>query len=144
MLKMHLQPILDFFFVMSTERKERRSPQNSMLKNQQFVQQTHLQPIINYFNEPAQEKATNRKQSQRLQQPSSQQPSSQQPSSQSSDWLRWLWQTVIKIDTDPQVKQHVDHSGQVYWRVFDPVTDRRATFLSEDEVYQWLETRYYQ
>lgn len=134
MLKNHLQPILNFLFANSTERKEGRSPQTSMLKNHQLVQQSHLQPVINYFNEQAPEKATASKISQR----------SKLSGSKLSNWLDGIWKAMITIDTDPQIKQRVDHMGQIYWHVYDPVVDRRFTFLAEDEVYQWLETRYYQ
>lgn len=134
MLKTHLQPILKLLFADSTERKEGRSSQVSMLKNRQFVQPSHLQPVIHYFNEQAQEKATNSKLSQR----------SNPSNSKLSNWLRWVWQTAIEINPDPQVKQQFDHTGQVYWRVYDPITDRRFTFFDEEEVYQWLEARYYQ
>jgi hypothetical protein len=134
MLKTHLQPILNLFFADSTERKEGRSSQASMLKNRPSVQQSHLQPVIHYFNEQAQEKATKRKLSQR----------SKRSESKLTHWLHWVWQSAIKINTDPQVQQQVDHTGQMSWHVYDPLTDRRFTFFAEDDVYQWLEARYYQ
>jgi hypothetical protein len=100
------------------------------LKNSPTIHQSYLQPVVNYFNEQAQEKATVSKLSQRS-------------DSKGSNWLHWLWKTVVTIDTDPQVKQRFDRSGQMYWQVYDPIADRRSIFHSEDEVYQWLEARYY-
>ncbi|NJO79724.1 MAG: hypothetical protein HC827_15245 [Cyanobacteria bacterium RM1_2_2] len=136
MLKTHLQPILNFFFADSIERKEGRSSQSSMLKNYPIVQPSHLQPVVNYFNEQAQEKATASKLSQRSQ-------PTQPSDSKQANWLHWLWKTLLIIDPDPQVKQRVDHTGQQYWQVYDPITERYSNFFSEDEVYQWLEARYY-
>lgn len=44
---------------------------------------------------------------------------------------------------EPKIWQKKDHSGNLYWRVYDPKTDRSAMLSSEAEVRSWLEERYY-
>lgn len=123
-----LQPILNFFAssidASSTNRKEARSSQ-SMLKNQS-TQQSHLQPVIHYFNEQGNKRATESKGSQR---------------SEPVGWLRRFGQ-MLTVNTDPRIKQRFDRSGQMYWQVYDPVSEQHFAFSSEDEVYRWLESRY--
>lgn len=43
-----------------------------------------------------------------------------------------------------KVWQLQDRSGNTYWRVYDPNTNRSATFGSEEEVRIWIEELFYQ
>jgi len=43
-----------------------------------------------------------------------------------------------------QVWQGRDRHGNMYWRVYDPVTKASDSFSSVNEVRIWLEQRYYQ
>jgi hypothetical protein len=57
--------------------------------------------------------------------------------------LQNFWQYVITNQTEPQIEQKSDRDGNLYYRIYDPIT-RRYTFLaSEREVRIWLENRYY-
>ncbi|MBD1995809.1 hypothetical protein H6G00_04105 [Leptolyngbya sp. FACHB-541] len=42
-----------------------------------------------------------------------------------------------------QIWQVSDRAGNVYWRVYDPVTKDSTSFGSSSEVRIWLEQRYY-
>jgi hypothetical protein len=42
-----------------------------------------------------------------------------------------------------QVWQVGDRAGNIYWRVYDPVTKASTSFGSSSEVRIWLEQRYY-
>lgn len=44
--------------------------------------------------------------------------------------------------TEPQISRRVSRSGDVRWRVFDPVSGRSALLSSEAEVRAWLDSRY--
>jgi hypothetical protein len=44
---------------------------------------------------------------------------------------------------EPQIKQKSDRFGNIYWRVYDPISDSHCSFNSEQEVRLWLDTRYY-
>jgi hypothetical protein len=55
-----------------------------------------------------------------------------------------IWDFVFTpASNEPIVSQGRDRSGQIYWRVYDPVSDRSIRFSSEQEVRQWLEQRFY-
>jgi hypothetical protein len=43
-----------------------------------------------------------------------------------------------------QIWQVSDRAGNLYWRVYDPVTGASTSFNSASEVRIWLEQRYYQ
>jgi hypothetical protein len=59
----------------------------------------------------------------------------------------WLWQTVIDFlhtpSGEPEVKQKIDRVGNIYWRVYDPVSDRTVRFNDKQEVMIWLDERHY-
>ncbi|MBF2084702.1 hypothetical protein [Thermoleptolyngbya sp. C42_A2020_037] len=45
---------------------------------------------------------------------------------------------------EPRVWQTGDRAGNIVWHVYDPTSNRSATFASEAEVRIWLEERYRQ
>ncbi len=60
--------------------------------------------------------------------------------------LKVLAQRLIHwLATKPEltVKQKVDRSGNVFWYVYDPTTERTAYLASEEEVRIWIEERFY-
>ena len=60
--------------------------------------------------------------------------------------LKVLAQRLIHwLVTKPEltVKQKVDRSGNVFWYVYDPMTERTAYLTSEEEVRIWIEERFY-
>ncbi|WP_250126747.1 hypothetical protein [Chroococcidiopsis sp. CCMEE 29] len=63
----------------------------------------------------------------------------------SKSFLSYAWKTIsTPVSDEPQVRQRCDRSGQIYWQVYDPATNRSARLSSEQEVRQWLEQRFYQ
>lgn len=119
MLKTHLKPIVSYLFNAGHESVNSTSDQ--------ATQEKHLQPMINYFVEV--DLPDHREQ-----------PKRPQPAT----YLSQLWHALTTVDTDPKVKQRFDRSGQPYWQVYDPIADKHYSFGEEEEVYQWLERRYYQ
>ncbi|QKD81088.1 hypothetical protein HPC62_01880 [Thermoleptolyngbya sichuanensis A183] len=45
-------------------------------------------------------------------------------------------------EPEPRVWQTGDRAGNIVWHVYDPTSNRSATFASEAEVRVWLEERY--
>ena len=45
---------------------------------------------------------------------------------------------------EPVIEERRDRTGALYWRVYDPITQDRKFFYSEDDVRVWLDQRYYQ
>lgn len=68
-----------------------------------------------------------------------------QPSEQ---WgLKQWWEQFVSQFSgtqDPQITEFLGRDGQVLWAVYDPVTNYREVFASEQAVRVWLEQRYYQ
>jgi hypothetical protein len=136
MLKTHIQPILAFLFNSNTDSnlfkfdqgfdKSRVAAEAGSTKQNQWrdylVNQTYIDGVGG----------------------ASKQGSSQQKSGGLGTLLQQIWNAVLTPDTEPRIQQQVDWSGQPYWRVYDPTTDREHTFFSEEDVYQWLERRYYE
>ncbi|MBD2069335.1 hypothetical protein H6F93_17720 [Leptolyngbya sp. FACHB-671] len=50
---------------------------------------------------------------------------------------------LISGTHEVQIWQVSDRAGNVYWRVYDPVTKDSTSFGSSSEVRIWLEQRYY-
>jgi hypothetical protein len=46
-------------------------------------------------------------------------------------------------NSEVQIWQVGDRAGNVYWRVYDPITKASTSFSSSSEVRIWLEQRYY-
>ena len=44
---------------------------------------------------------------------------------------------------EPHIIQKGDRFGNIYWRVYDPISNSHCSFNSEQEVRSWLDTRYY-
>jgi hypothetical protein len=64
---------------------------------------------------------------------------------QPARWLVFLQRilaSVLMPDTEPRIQEYRDRSGQLYWDVYDPATNRAHTFGSEAEIYEWIERRY--
>jgi len=61
--------------------------------------------------------------------------------------LRRIWQTFLDFghspSGEPQVRQKTDRVGNVYWRVYDPVSDHTIRFDDQQEVMIWLDERHY-
>lgn len=45
--------------------------------------------------------------------------------------------------SEPKIQQKRDRSGNLYFKVYDPMTQHSCTLDSEREVRVWLEKRYY-
>jgi hypothetical protein len=54
-----------------------------------------------------------------------------------------IGQYLAKSRVEPRIKQKCDRFGNIYWRVYDPISDSHCSFHSEQEVRSWLDTRYY-
>jgi hypothetical protein len=58
--------------------------------------------------------------------------------------LSLIWDKVLSFLSDePKVWQERDRFGNLYWRIYDPISDRSATLASEQEVREWLDQRFY-
>ena len=49
----------------------------------------------------------------------------------------------IQTASELQITQVLDKSGNLAWRVYDPITYNTFIFNDEEEVKIWLEERYY-
>jgi hypothetical protein len=52
---------------------------------------------------------------------------------------------LIKLaagSSEPQISEHSDRQGNIFWRVYDPISQTSARFSSEMEVRIWLDQRY--
>lgn len=61
-------------------------------------------------------------------------------------WLRTVWKLLITSLTrrpEPQVWKSCNQDGDIYWRIYDPMTGRMAYLGSEEEVLAWIEQSYY-
>ena len=45
--------------------------------------------------------------------------------------------------SEPEIQQTLDRTGQTWWKVYDPLTGQTAYLESEAEVHVWLEERLY-
>lgn len=61
--------------------------------------------------------------------------------------LWWLGQAFRDFwhspSGEPQVRQKTDRFGNLYWRVYDPVSDRTVRFDNQQQVLIWLDERHY-
>lgn len=60
--------------------------------------------------------------------------------------IHQIWQAIaiiLPLSDEPQIYQKHDHQGNVYFHVYDPVTNSSFTFHSEQEVLVWLDERFY-
>jgi hypothetical protein len=58
-----------------------------------------------------------------------------------------IWNLLLKAfanSSEPQIYQKHDRHGNMYFKVYDPVTRQFGTFTTEQEVRVWLDQRYYQ
>ena len=61
--------------------------------------------------------------------------------------LHQLWQGFVHYLTqppEPKVWKKTNRHGEIFWEVYDPYRNLKATFTSELEVRMWLDQRYYQ
>ncbi|MBW4581949.1 MAG: hypothetical protein KME42_20480 [Tildeniella nuda ZEHNDER 1965/U140] len=57
-------------------------------------------------------------------------------------WNRFCYRLLSS--ESPQFSEVSGKDGQVYWQVYDPVTDRRFYLNSLQAVLEWIEARHYQ
>ncbi len=53
---------------------------------------------------------------------------------------RW---TRLSTYAEPKIWERKDRYGNIYYRIYDPKSDRYIYFNSEEEVRWWLDKRYY-
>jgi len=61
--------------------------------------------------------------------------------------LHQLWEhfvTYLTRPPEPKVRKKSNRRGEIWWDVYDPYTNLKASFTSESEVRMWLDQRYYQ
>ncbi len=71
------------------------------------------------------------------------------PDSAPTQPRRWFWQwlqaVLVYFDGRSGLRVwQASQNGQIVWRVYDPITHRRAEFADELDLRVWLEERYYQ
>ncbi|HEY9640886.1 MAG TPA: hypothetical protein V6C57_10410 [Coleofasciculaceae cyanobacterium] len=57
-------------------------------------------------------------------------------------WNRFL--NALSGQSEPTITQKFDRDGNLYFRVYDPVTRKAMSMTSEQEVRAWFDQRYYQ
>jgi hypothetical protein len=60
--------------------------------------------------------------------------------------LHQLWQHLVTHFThppEPKVHKKSNRRGDMWWEVYDPYTNMKASFTSELEVRMWLDQRHY-
>ena len=60
--------------------------------------------------------------------------------------LNSIWAHLAKLtegSSEPIIRQQCDRQGNLYYSIYDPVTQQRRICTSEAEVRAWLEQRYY-
>lgn len=58
-----------------------------------------------------------------------------------------IWNLLLSAfsgSSEPKIYQRHDRHGNIYFKVYDPVTHQIGTFNTEQEVRVWLDQRYYQ
>ncbi len=62
-----------------------------------------------------------------------------------SSRLKRIWQSITDTffhQSDLEIREIYDRSGNLWWYVYDPATGRCAWLDSEDEVRIWIEKNY--
>jgi hypothetical protein len=162
MLKTHLQPIVAFLFNTPSNGRNDNSSQAKLNRDDYYQpmvsyygvdserDQEHkvdvaqgssnhsdyYQPMVDYYFVDADQLDVNQSHTQSQRNASA-------PSGLAAFFSR-LWRQLTTPNTEPRVRQWHDHSGQAVWETYDPLTDRHRLFFSEEEVYEWLERRYYE
>lgn len=58
--------------------------------------------------------------------------------------LSLIWDMVLSLlSNESRIWQRRDRFGKLYWRIYDPSSDRSITFTSEQEIRKWLDQRFY-
>ncbi|XPM57390.2 MAG: hypothetical protein EDM05_005740 [Leptolyngbya sp. IPPAS B-1204] len=162
MLKTHLQPIVAFLFQSPNHPNQTQVSDRHQQPASDQVDREYSHPMIDYYFVNAESNGTSQANSDRsdywqpmtgyyfvdANQLDTNQPArSEQSVTKSPKWATFfshLWHSLVTPNTDPRVEQQIDRSGQPLWQVYDPMSDRHHTFYSEEDVYQWLERRYYE
>lgn len=54
-----------------------------------------------------------------------------------------IFESALKVN-EPKIYASSEKSGNVYWKIYDPLLGRSKVFFSESEVCEWLDRLYYQ
>lgn len=57
--------------------------------------------------------------------------------------FRKIGQSLVKGNTEPQIKYKRDRYGNLYWQVYDVTTNQSYAFGSEQDVRAWIEERHH-
>jgi membrane carboxypeptidase/penicillin-binding protein PbpC len=60
----------------------------------------------------------------------------------SCNYLQQLIDRFMQQRSEPQISEHRDRQGNLYYQVYDVLTAKLITFGSEMEIKWWLEQRY--
>ena len=61
--------------------------------------------------------------------------------------LKQVWNEFLELwtlNTEPRIREEIDHSGKMVWRVYDPKRDRTFKLDTQEQVLAWLEERHHQ
>jgi hypothetical protein len=149
MLKNHMQPIAAYFANAGLEAESNQVQLNQVQSNPRadaghrgnHSNVNPMQPIVDYFDQRNDQSDDQRKgDQQNLNRRSPQhQPTGQRVQTK----LGRFWHRIMTVNPDPQIREKRDRSGQSYWQVYDPMSQTSRRFFAEEEVYRWLEQRYY-
>lgn len=139
MLKNHMQPIVAYFANASKHEASEVNAGKAVRSGDYKPSKSNvnpIQPIVNYFDQQSYNQHNSKPQT-------AAQTEAQSVSQQIKTGLSRFWHRVMTIDTDPQIRERRNHLGQSYWQVYDPISQTSQRFFEEEEVYRWLERRYY-
>ncbi|NEP80029.1 MAG: hypothetical protein F6K39_18805 [Okeania sp. SIO3B3] len=54
----------------------------------------------------------------------------------------YIFDSLLK-GSEPKIIQKTNKKGSFFWQVYDPVTGERKNLISDQEVREWLDNRYY-
>lgn len=57
--------------------------------------------------------------------------------------LRNIGESLVRRNTEPQIRYKRDRHGNSYWQVYDATTNRSYAFGSEQDVRAWIENRHH-
>ena len=56
--------------------------------------------------------------------------------------FRGIGHSLVAKQNDPYIERKHDRHGNLYWQVYDRITNKAYTFRSDRDVRAWIEERY--
>lgn len=62
-----------------------------------------------------------------------------------ANYFKKIWQAftdAMAVDYEPRITPMIDHDGNSWWEVYDPIACRTFYMATEEEVLCWLDQRH--